>query len=275
MRGPEIDKDHSRLRILSLGDSVTFGLASVTYPRILEDVLNETGIPVEVINGGVEGYAPRNLLYEIERYVSLRPNVVTIFIGWNALYSPTHWLTEFERFSRLIWFARNVSRNVYRRLVGEEAYAREMLRRIPEPTNNTAEVIYAREYNPSYLGQIEELVENFQKEGTQVFLITLPGLFVSDTDPSEKALKVGHLPAFTNNPYVLAEITERYNQSLRVLATRQGVGLIDLAAWSNRNLVPREEFFTDSVHLTSEGLRKIGVVIAEQLKGSIGKKQMP
>jgi len=112
MRGPEIDKNHSRLRILTLGDSVTFGLGSVTYPRIIEGALEEAGLSVEVINGGVEGYAPRNLLYEIDRYIGLNPEVVTIFIGWNALYYPILWLEKYEQTVRAIWFIRNLKRSL-------------------------------------------------------------------------------------------------------------------------------------------------------------------
>jgi|TARA_Y100000294_G_scaffold75165_2_gene70825 hypothetical protein len=67
-KGPELDKTHVRPRILALGDSITFGIGARDYPRRLEAGLNRRGIPVELVNGGVEGYSPHNLLYEIERY---------------------------------------------------------------------------------------------------------------------------------------------------------------------------------------------------------------
>ena len=55
-RGPEIDRAHSRLRILTIGDSVTFGtIESHGYPRLLEDELRNRGLDAEVINAGVEG----------------------------------------------------------------------------------------------------------------------------------------------------------------------------------------------------------------------------
>ena len=275
MRGPEIDQDHIRPRMLLLGDSVTFGLANETYPRTIDKVLNETGLSVEVINGGVEGYAPRNLLYEIDRYVSLRPEVVTIFIGWNALYSPILWLEKNEQTVRTLWFIRNLKRSLYRQFKGERAYATEMLARTPLPVAQSSEVMYADKYSPNFLGKIEEIIDRFQANGSRVFLLTLPGLFVNNEKPTMKALKIGHLPAFTVNPYVLAKITQRYNQSLRNLAARRGLGLIDLASWSERNLSPREDFFSDSVHLTREGLIRIGTYIAEQIKPVFGKEQKP
>lgn len=270
-RGPDIDEDHSRIRILSLGDSVTFGIRKMAYPRIVEDVLKEAGIPVEVINAGVEGYAPRNLLYEISRYVSLQPELVTIYIGWNALYSPSYWLEENQRCVRFLWFVKNVSRNLYRRFIGEEAYAKKLLARTPLPNAYSEQVMYSEKFTPSFLGKIEKIIDHLEAGGSRVFLLTLPALFVSDEKPTMKALKIGHLPAFTVNPYVLAKITERYNQSLRDMASRRGLGLIDLAVWSKHHMVPRDEFFSDSVHLTGEGLVRVGNFVADQLKKTIGK----
>lgn len=60
---------------------------------------------------------------------------------------------------------------------------------------------------------------------------------------SPKALNVGHLPYFTENPFVLAKLTERLNVALRGLAERRGFGLIDFEAWSIQALQPRDIFF--------------------------------
>ena len=87
-RGPEIDKRHARVRILTIGDSMTFGtLERSTYPRSLQRELQSLGRDVEVVNGGVEGYGPRQAVLRLDDFKSLEPEVVTIFIGWNALFS--------------------------------------------------------------------------------------------------------------------------------------------------------------------------------------------
>ena len=86
-RGPEIEKPKRRRRILMLGDSVTFGLAQTSYPRIAQEAFDRLGESYEVINGGVEGYSTTNLRLEMPRYLSLKPDIVTIFIGWNNLFS--------------------------------------------------------------------------------------------------------------------------------------------------------------------------------------------
>ncbi|MBO6520065.1 MAG: hypothetical protein JJ973_08465 [Rhodospirillales bacterium] len=54
-------------RVLMLGDSVTFGLGTETYPHVVAGELLEKNIQVEIINGGVEGYGVRNLLKEVPR----------------------------------------------------------------------------------------------------------------------------------------------------------------------------------------------------------------
>ena len=91
-------------------------------------------------------------------------------------------------------------------------------------------------------------------------------------NPSPQALKIGHLPAFTENPFVLAKLTERYNAALRALADRRRLGIIDLEKWSVRAFQPRESFFLDSVHLTARGLEMIGSFMAEQLAGRVKKR---
>lgn len=81
----------------------------------------------------------------------------------------------------------------------------------------------------------------------------------------ERALKVGHLPTFTRNPYVLAMMTQRYNQSLRTLAERRGLVVIDLERWSGAPLRPRDAYFFDSVHLYEKGQEMIGDFLASEL----------
>jgi lysophospholipase L1-like esterase len=79
-------------------------------------------------------------------------------------------------------------------------------------------------------------------------------------------LEVGHLPTFTDNPFVLARMVERYNAALRELAARRGLTLVDLDQWSRRELVPPEDYFVDSVHLDERSQERAGVVLADGLE---------
>ncbi len=269
MRGAEIDREKTRLRILALGDSVTFGIRAVSYPQIVETTLADFGHSVEVVNAGVEGYGTRNLAYEMDRYVELRPDVVTIFIGWNGLFSSLLWEAEFDTYYRTVWLLRNVQRFAHRLFAGEKIYAQDMLQRSLNPVKGSPDVTHAANYIPPFLDEIVEIIKRFKTEGARVYLISLPGLFVDGKALSRAALAKGHLPPFTDNPYVLAKMTARYNASLRELAQIYQTGLIDLAQWGKSNLVPRDEYFTDSVHLTGEGLRKIGHRIAKEIMSDL------
>ena len=87
-RGPDIDYTHAAPRIVTIGDSCTFGMTeSSSYPRVLEQRLRERAIAVEVVNAGVEGYTSGDVLIELDRLKALRPQVTTIYLGWNGFFN--------------------------------------------------------------------------------------------------------------------------------------------------------------------------------------------
>ena len=89
-------KTRGALRILMLGDSVTFGTfvpTGSTFTSRLEDRLNERFGNVEVINAGVSGYTPYNELhYYRSKLSSLRADVVVVAFVMNDVVDPyLHW----------------------------------------------------------------------------------------------------------------------------------------------------------------------------------------
>lgn len=262
-KGPELDSSHARPRILALGDSTTFGIGIYDYPRRLEAALEEQGIPVEVLNAGVEGYSPRHLLYEIERYKSLKPEIVTLYIGWNALFSSVPWPDAWENTLRMVWLFERAGQTLRVMYGDPHAFAMRMSNRDLKPVPDSPEVKALKAFTPPFIDKIEKIIDQFESIGSRVVLVTLPGLFSMSVNPLPRALEIGHLPYYTENPYVLAMLTERYNATLRDLAARRGLGIIDLEKWSDGILKPREAFFTDSVHLNERGLEMVGVYMAD------------
>jgi hypothetical protein len=224
-----------------------------------------------VINGGVEGYSPINVLFELDRYRSLRPEIVTLFIGWNALYSRAPWPDAWENRLRIVWFVSRAYKVLMATFGDSQVYAKRMYNRELKPNPVSPKVGALQAYTPPFMGRIERIIDVFESTGIEVVLVTLPGLFMMSTNPTPRALKIGHLPAFTENPFVLAKLTERYNAVLRALAARRGLGIIDLEKWSVDAFEPREAFFADSVHLTVDGLEMIGDFMADQLIGRLEK----
>ena len=89
----EIKKEFSGLRIITIGDSITFGWGvsiSDTFPKVLEEKLSDNPfeLPIEVINAGINGY---NLTqyYELLKllYPILKPKVAIIAICICLLYT--------------------------------------------------------------------------------------------------------------------------------------------------------------------------------------------
>ena len=83
LRGPELGpRTPGTLRVLALGDSVTFGYHVAdgeTWPALLEARLRGGGRAAEVINGGCGHFSlPDERLYATERLLSLEPDVVVL-----------------------------------------------------------------------------------------------------------------------------------------------------------------------------------------------------
>ncbi len=91
MRNPEVpvERGSSDFRVLSLGDSNTFGWGvryDEAYPTLLAELLREArpGRKIHVMNAACSGYSAHQGLEMLKRRgLKYRPDVVTIWFGWN------------------------------------------------------------------------------------------------------------------------------------------------------------------------------------------------
>ena len=89
LRSPEVPrKKKNEFRILSLGESTTFGLGikyENTYSALIEsDLKSLNKKPLRVINGGVSGYTLfQGYTYLRYRGIKLKPDAVMIYFGYN------------------------------------------------------------------------------------------------------------------------------------------------------------------------------------------------
>jgi len=94
----ELGKSRS-LRIVCIGDSVTFGLDvddDSTYPAQLQQIVAaaDPKANVEVINAGVPGYTSRQgLVFFYKRLLRFKPDIVVAEFGFNDAYSKGGWFT--------------------------------------------------------------------------------------------------------------------------------------------------------------------------------------
>lgn len=264
-RGDEIPPAVAGPSILMLGDSVTFGLTSTTYPRLVQDRLKEKGISARVINAGVEGYSIRNLEFELERYLEQEPQIVTIMIGWNDIYtSPPDFISPFGNLAT-VRATKRVLSYLETAFLSKDQMLEKMYGSSASADVNADIVHKLKDYLPPYIHRLRGLTERLSSSGAIVHLVTLPGIFTMSSMPSDKALRIGHLPSYTRNPFVVAAISDAFNNSIRELAADGRIKVIDLAAWSEEHLSPRDQYFSDAVHLTAAGLTKAANYISEQL----------
>lgn len=101
-RGKELEKEKpaETLRILTVGDSFTFGHGvsdEQTYSAVLENILRDQGENVEIINGGyASGFSPDSYyLFLKEKGLALKPDLVVMgFFVWNDIsdLAETQWV---------------------------------------------------------------------------------------------------------------------------------------------------------------------------------------
>jgi lysophospholipase L1-like esterase len=126
-RGPERRRGRAPLRILCVGDSITFGFGvdqDETWPEQLTRILGERhpGRELEVINAGVAGWSWLQGLRFVElRGLDLDPDIVVIGHGTNDQVFPAR-ITDEERLLSLGGPLERALRRLASRLVGTNLY---------------------------------------------------------------------------------------------------------------------------------------------------------
>ncbi|MGN7612347.1 SGNH/GDSL hydrolase family protein [Magnetococcales bacterium HHB-1] len=253
-------------RLISIGDSCTFGpfLPGQPYPMVLERALNQRGVQVEVINAGVEGYRVENGLWILKQVLALRPDAVTLYLGWNDLYQPYE-TVSIGYYSRLYQVMFRGMRWFRKRVFGETAYAQDQLARVVENDPEALSVwLQKMYYVPTFIETYRLLVRSFKEAGVKPVILTLPGLYYPPSEQpfSERIIQAGHLPPTSDNAVAFAWVVHRYNQALIALAKEEQVSWIDLADWSVDAFKPRERYFIDGVHLSEVGYHMVGAYLA-------------
>jgi lysophospholipase L1-like esterase len=189
-KGPEIDENHIYPRILAIGDSCTFGtwLDNYTYPRSLERSLTKMGYPVEVINAGVEGYAPHNVLYRIEELKALHPEFTTIYIGWNAIFNNN----EEMGLVRYLYSVRLFEKAWEKFLDltnGKQAAAINAYEKPKNLDRNSVEISKYDSYTPTFLNDLEEIIHQMQSIGSKLLSLLFLDYLPMMLNPQKKRLK--------------------------------------------------------------------------------------
>lgn len=246
------------LRILCVGDSVTFGYCvsgnKAAYPAVLEKKLRE-GLPrTQVINGGMPRYRSDHMRFMFEQSLPLlKPQVLVILGGWNDLNdhvlrpktTPSSSVTTLGKQLYLVKVVAEWKKRGW--FSSERARAR----------------IRPRGYS-EYREQLSALIKVAKAQGTKVYICTLPHFYGNTKSDEAKAKAALFSPWGT-----LAQIemvVKVMNETIRDLAETQKLGLIDLAA------IQDAQDFEDAIHPNDTGSAKIAEIIFQRLKKDLFKK---
>ena len=272
LRGPEVDYAESKdtLRILYLGDSVTFGYRLDTpeqaFPYRVEAILEaRLGIEIETINAGVGGYSPwQERIYLEEEGIKYAPDLVVLSfvlndvteqfglrrfggqgVGWQLQNTVSGTMERMLRGSSIWYFVRQASARLrFGENVAEGARRQESLE--VEDLAINPDASHVREAWEKTLSDVDGMVQYCGEHDIPVVLVVWPFVFqFSD-------------PVALSAP----------QQTLIEFAGARGVEVIDLLpplAKATADGLEVEDLFLDEDHPSEQGSLVVAGILAARL----------
>ncbi len=244
LRGREValPKPPGRRRIVCFGDSVTFGYGvsdGETYSAELERALVARGVNADVVDAGVTGFTSHQVRRLLERVLpGLEADVVTVMIGWNdASHRPVD-DREYERRVRQTMEVDSVLDHLALYSFLKAKYLRYAIRHLP--SRGQVHRVSLEQYDEN----LAAVIEACRRLGAQPVFIELP-----------RRRGAGEPPADWDYP-----------KAFEQAASRRGVPLLSAGPLGRRQGdASNVEDFIDTLHLSAQGNRLLGGVLAEQL----------
>jgi len=280
-RGEEISraKPEGTYRIVCVGGSTTWGWDSYsddkTWPAILQRTLEASGkLPgdaqrVEVINAGVPGYTLMESFVNLKmRVLPLEPDLVIVYHAANdaRVIARGDVLPDYTHMRRVwsepappsFWATLSNQSQLLGLILGTESEQRDLehILHVPGfenlPIREAAEVDEGLAIIETTLREMNALA---RANGTELALCT----FAWSLGPHPKP----NMQDWMDHQVALME---RVNEVIRAVARSEDAFLIDVNAKGPKT---REEF-TDIIHLTDAGRRKVAKTIAAALQWRYG-----
>jgi lysophospholipase L1-like esterase len=255
-------------RVFAVGDSCTFGGDwDVSYSAFLDKMLNADGRRYEVINAGIEGYNSEYALGRIrDDILKYNPDLVTIYIGWNDLMkvSPDNMSSS----GRVTWLGTALSRSYLYKGLSKVLfiYIRPLL--IPPGLSGKSpnSMFLINSVPATYEENVAAMVALLRERNVRVLLLTRPTVLTRDM--SAEDLKTQHVffPYFPEAYSVprLLSLHDAYNNSIRRLATRLQVPIVDLDEVFDRQ--DKRTLFWDTMHPSKQGHELIAAALAPRIR---------
>jgi lysophospholipase L1-like esterase len=269
-------------RVIALGGSTAFGKEAHsddrTWAADLERRLSESA-PTEVLNAGVIAFdSNQERILLASRLLQYSPDLLIFFDGWNDFFNgglardgyglqPPHFWELVDAIHRGQQVFRNVLRlSAFYRSVEEKLPGWRLALGLDEPVDRG----YGRfEYRPEavarYGRNLELMIRLGRAYGAASLVVTQPEIFQRRVPTDYEQHKRDQLELDGYADYARAHYAE-YAAIARTVAAAEGVPFVvtdgifdDLEG----------EVFTDLVHLTEHGQRKVAEVLAEPVERAL------
>ncbi len=271
--GPEFEDPPppNTARIVTVGDSCTFGDGSVrgTYPLLLEEKIRNgtNGKRFQVVNAGIEGLNSELALRRLTSLVvPLRPELVTIYIGWNDLMksdpdgqveSPR--LALAARWLDRLWTVKGLRKLLFFNLRPRFA---------PPLTGAQGHTGRYADYQPAvYERNLRAMIAAVRAIPSEALVMTLPSVVRPDMSVEDLRRANVQFPYFRGANAVgdFVDLIAAYNRTIRRVAAEEQVTLIDLAREIDAR-PDRPTLFLDTMHASPKGRGVLAEVIARELQ---------
>jgi lysophospholipase L1-like esterase len=260
MRNPEVpvERGPNDFRVLCLGDSITFGWGvrfEEAYPTLLADLLRKArpGRDIHVLNAACSGYSAYQGLEILRRRgLKYRPDVVTIWFGWN---DAGFWdgMTDAEH-ARLVAREHLLTSSATYRLLSY-TLRRSEHEGVKEEREKTAAGL-PRMPLADYKARLEEMVELARaSEGNGARVVFIQGCKVKHIRAARRQEGKVKLNSYQRATAELAERLDVPMLSVFDALYEAGVG---------------DEVFLDKAHLDARGLR----IVADALFALLAEHDM-
>lgn len=268
-------KPPGRVRLLTLGDSVTYGVWACGFLKMCRDRPYATELELmlytrtqsdryEVVNGAVYGHnSTQGLRYYRTYLAALQPDIVTVMFGWNdASATFGREGVEFRQpVARAVAHAAESSA-VYRTLAGLAAYV--SLSASGGPQWKIPDAYVPRTTLEEFGLNLADLTRDVRDRGGKILFVTEPAGPMSEPYRTKEIPVPWDLYRLKSYESMLARHAE-YNAAVRAAGATLGVPVVDADAEFNRRGIDGLFHPYDMIHPNAEGYAVIAQMIFDRL----------
>lgn len=261
----EKDRKNHAVRIMCLGDSVTFGSVSYPYnwPNFLEQILQSKGFDIEVINTAMPGNTYSDIVKRFEaEYLEFKPDIVIMYKGFGH-YMKVSELKNPE-FKLMTLFRKSAFMKKCLDKRPQNAYLRLRMERKRKNIKTLTENI-TEQHLLKYRRDLEHLI-NVCKNNNIVLILSPYPFLVSQSNKVEFIREMYVILYYFSTTSVDAYIQgiSLFNQVTHDVAKENNVLFIDITEGMKQS----KEYFTDVSHLTKKGTQHVAQKYAAVLESS-------